>query len=521
MSYRQGYRPQTQTPRQAQQRASAPRAASTKRRTQAVASTRAKANKRKRSRPIGRLILLVVLALAVVGGVMVYRMYDEVARIERLNTFYPEVYVNGVPLYGASPQEAYNYLVSQAHASLDSWAITLEYQGSAWRIDASTLGMDTAVESAVQEEVNKAFYVGREGSFLDRYNTIVALKEEPYQAYTSGVEKNMAPIDSIVSEIQAAVYKAPQNASSSFDATRKTPLMVIDGTAGQELDAVALKERIVEMVNNMESGTIQVQPTPIQPQVSASTINGELMLIARAETTINRNSTEERNMNIERGLQAFNGKTVKAGDRVSFNRWVGRRTAKNGFYEAQEIVSGSYEMGIGGGICQVSSTLYNAVIQANLKVVDRTNHGIPVNYMEMGADATVADDRYDFVFENNTGADIYLVAKIEGSGNKKTCVFEIYGRPDPNGYTYSLRHEQIEEIPIPDPVYEIDYEGLYGVTFRDEEHIAFEGSTGHVVKTYLVVRDSKGTVVEEKELYTDTYKARAPKIYRGVTKRDI
>ena len=301
-------------------------------------------------------------------------------------------------------------------------------------------------------------------------------------------------------------------------ARTQNPIVVTEETYGKSLDIVALKEEVMRLVNDMEPGTIEIVPDVVEPAIVAEDITSSIVQLSSYSTPINKSSTDERNLNIERGCNAFNGKVIKAGAKVSFNDWVGKRTEDNGFYQALEIVNGEYEMGWGGGICQVSSTLYNAVIQAGMEVNSRRNHGLPVNYMDMGLDATVADRGIDLVFTNNTGADVYCVARVESSGNNKTCLFEFYGRPDPNGYTYSLLPEIIEVIPIPETTPIPDKEAKY-VIYTDQIEEVSKGSEGYKVRVYLVTKDSNGNVVSTKELYTDTYKAVTPKVYVGVTER--
>lgn len=511
MAYRQGYRPSAsgQTQQYRQQTG--------QRKQQAV--RRSKPKKRRRGRPIRVFFLLAFLAAAATLGVMGYMVYDEVGSVEQANTFYPGVYVDGIELYGATPQQAYEVLLERASRDFSNWSMQIHYGGQSWTIDSAMLGMHDAIDSAVKDAVNKAFYVGRGTSnILERYMEIVALKTEPYQGYTAAIDKNMSGIDAIISEIATAVYVAPTDASRAFDPNRQGNAMVITADVdGQQLNAQGLKEQIISMITNMQPGSIQVEPEPVKAAVTSEMLAGDLVLIGSFESQISKYSTDDRTKNVERGCQAFNGKTVQPGEKVSFNRWVGERTVKNGFYSAQEIVSGAYKEGIGGGICQVSSTLYNAVIDAGLRVRDRTNHGIPVNYMEMGADATVSDGRIDFVFENDTDQPIYLVARVESSSKGKTCVFQIYGRPDPNGYSYKLRHETIEEIPIPEPTRIPDKEGTY-VTYTDQEEQVSKGAKGYKVRTYLQTW-ANGNLVNEKELYVDEYKPQAPQVYVGVNSR--
>ncbi|HML47451.1 MAG TPA: VanW family protein, partial [Clostridia bacterium] len=104
---------------------------------------------------------------------------------------------------------------------------------------------------------------------------------------------------------------------------------------------------------------------------------------------------------------------VKNGAKVSFNEVVGKRTDANGYQQALEIVNGVYVMGYGGGICQASSTLYNAAVQAGLDILERNQHGLKVNYLDYGYDATVADRGKDLTFRNNTGQDIIISARME------------------------------------------------------------------------------------------------------------
>ena len=192
---------------------------------------------------------------------------------------------------------------------------------------------------------------------------------------------------------------------------------------------------------------------------------------------------------------------------------------RRGYQAALEIAYGNYVEGIGGGICQVSSTLYNAVVNAGLTVNKRTPHAIPSSYVDKGKDATVSDDRYDFVFTNNTGANIYIETQFVKVKGYWTSRFIIYGRPDPNGYTYKLDSQVVETIPLPEPTYEKDKTGEH-VIYDDETQIKYKGREGYVVDVYLVTMDSNGLEISREKKYTDTYKAAAPIYYVGVTPRE-
>lgn len=470
-------------------------------------------------RTLVMIALLLLFAAVATAGIVGFSVYQEIMDVRERGTFYRGVYVNGYELYGATPQEAYDFILERARQELSGFSIALTYGSDyRWEITPDTLDVSSSLENVVAQAVNEAYAVGRMGSTIEAYDQIRTLKTEPKLIYTSDVTKSDARIDALLAEIKATVDVPAQDATWVFNPERQNPIVITPETYGKSLDTEALKAQVMQMVNGMQPGSIEIAPAAVRPSVVAEDISSNLVRIGNFSTVINKRSTDERNLNIERGCNAFNGKVIKAGAKVSFNSWVGKRTQENGFYQALEIVYGEYEMGWGGGICQVSSTLYNAVIQAGLKINTRTNHSLPANYIDMGLDATVSDRGIDFVFTNDTGADIYVVARLEQSGNTKSCLFQLYGRPEPNGYTYSLMPETVEVLPIPSASPVPDKKAEY-VVYNDQTKQVAEGTEGYKVRTYLVTKDASGNVIDTRELYTDTYKPTAPKVYVGVTKR--
>lgn len=129
-----------------------------------------------------------------------------------------------------------------------------------------------------------------------------------------------------------------------------------------------------------------------------------------------------RTENIRLAIKALDGKLLAPGERFSFNQIVGERTPEAGYKEAMVIVGDAYTPGLGGGVCQVSSTLYNAVILANLEVLERHRHSLPVNYVPPGMDATVSFPILDFKFRNSTEHYLLIRSFVEG----ETLTFQLY-----------------------------------------------------------------------------------------------
>lgn len=129
-----------------------------------------------------------------------------------------------------------------------------------------------------------------------------------------------------------------------------------------------------------------------------------------------------RTENIRLAAKALDGKILAPGERFSFNQSVGERTAQAGYKEALIIEGDSFTPGLGGGVCQVSSTLYNAVILAHLEIIERHPHSLPISYVPPGQDATVAYPELDFKFKNNTKAYILIRSSVEGN----SLTFKLY-----------------------------------------------------------------------------------------------
>ncbi len=136
-------------------------------------------------------------------------------------------------------------------------------------------------------------------------------------------------------------------------------------------------------------------------------------------TTSYRASDETRTENLKAAAEKVNNIVVPNGQTFSFNQTVGKRTVTAGYQEAKVIQDGEFVDGLGGGVCQVSSTIFEAVLRANVKIVTRTCHSLEISYVPLGGDATVQWNSCDFQFENNIGTDIRLNMRCEGG--KLTC----------------------------------------------------------------------------------------------------
>ena len=192
-------------------------------------------------------------------------------------------------------------------------------------------------------------------------------------------------------------------------------------------------------------------------------------------------STYERKQNIRLAVENLSGTLLIPGAKLSFNKTVGKRELKAGYLPAPAIVHERLRPVLGGGICQVSSTLFNAVLLSDLKILKRYRHHTPINYLPLGMDATVSWGAKDFSFQNTSGGRIQIIGRV----TEETITFELYGdRP----LEEELRLETtIQESPSPHP--------------NQASEPAFE-------ITLYRIRSREGKQIEREYIHRDFYPAR-------------
>ena len=473
------------------------------------------------------LVMLIALALiagAAVGGVYLYKDNQVRQYVEAYDgVFCQGVYVDGIHLGGMTADEGVAAVTAQAQQRNDSWYVNLTYQGQVvTTLNASQLGMTVDV----MDVLRGAWEQGHTGDKYQRQAAMEALLTTPYEAYTAMPGGDTSVVDGVLEQIKNLVYRAPSDARlTEFNPELSYPFVFQEEIEGRVLDTAPLKERIYQMVSTLESGDVEIEPETIAPSVTVAELKEQYTMRASVYTSISTSSTENRTNNIRLCFQAISGTIMEPGDKFSFNSVVGQRTTANGFYEAIEYAYGNEVMGVGGGSCQASTTLYQAAVVAGLEITSRTPHSDAVSYAKYGEDATVyweGSRKIDLAFRNSTDSPIYIVAAVQSDpSNRKRFVARvtIYGESLGDNVRYELTSQTIEVLPAPtEPEYIKDTKQQY-VTYTDQEYVARKAKEGYVVESYRLKYEGD-TVVERVLLDTDTYKAKAQRIYVGTTKRE-
>ncbi len=328
--------------------------------------------------------------------------------------------------------------------------------------------------------------------------------KEHYTLDTSGLEE---AVKAQAAAAAAKWDKAAKNGSiSGYDSS--TDSFVFEGeAAGLAVDQEKLAADIQKALTSKDfDASITASASEVQPEISIAAAKEKYKTIGTFTTNTTANS--KRNTNIRLAAEALNGTIVQPGQELSFNDTVGERTAAKGYQGAAAYNNGEVVEEIGGGVCQVSTTLYNAVLKAGLKISVRRSHTFEPSYVTPGQDATVSWGGPDFKFINNSGTAI----GIRASYYSQTVTVSVYGMPIlEEGVTYSLESTKVADVDPPAPTYEEDQTLL-----PDQEVVKSAGSSGSRWETRLIVKKD-GEVISREIDHTVTYKGHAPVVKRNTS----
>ena len=308
-------------------------------------------------------------------------------------------------------------------------------------------------------------------------------------------EAEPAPID--IDKIHSEIYKEAKDAYYTTD-----PYAVYPSSNGLDFN-ISVDEAKQMVATHQDTYTIPLKT--LYPSVTTNEIGREAFpdLLATYSTSY-ASSNANRSTNIALAASKINGTVLMPGEEFSFNGTVGKRTAANGFKTATVYSNGQVTTDYGGGICQVSSTLYNSVLRANLEITNRTNHTFTVGYVPIGLDATVSWGSPDFKFKNSRNYPVKIVAT---TANKKLTI-SVYGLKEDVEYEVELVSYKTGTVPY-STVYTTDSSLGKGKT-----KVVQSGSNGATSVAYKILK-LNGKEVSRTLLSKDTYSPHNQIIARG------
>ena len=390
--------------------------------------------------------------------------------------------VNGISLEGLSKDEA----VSRISKSL-SWNMTAAYED------------DSKELPNILTDAIRNLLTSKEDETVSGDLTLTAA-ELPTDALKNSISQELEEL--------AKEWDVPSKISTldHYD-NQKGQFVFREGCAGSRIDRDQLANDILAAIHeNRMDAVVEVQSHKEAPSISCDEVKAsyKTLVTFTTETTDN----DKRNTNVRLAAEALNGTIVQPGEEFSFNSVVGQRTAEKGYQEAAAYNSGAVVQELGGGVCQISSTLYRVVFQSGMEVTFRRSHTFEPNYVTPGQDAAISWEQPDFRFVNTSDKPIGILASY---ADRKATV-SIFGVPVlEDGVVWDLASEKVEEIDPPEPEYVEDPTLAPGT-----ENTIKAATKGSRWDTYKVVYKD-GQEVERTLDHSKTYLGHSAVIHRNTS----
>ena len=418
--------------------------------------------------------------------------------------FINNVFVNGVDLTGYTREEGEAVMAQVKDERLNT-TYALTYGGNSWNFTPSDFGATMEYES----EMELAWNLGHVGGAADRKQVEKSLKDAPAE-FNSVTNYDEKALDDFIDDLYDQIYVAPVDAEVAVTETK--PVIITASQDGVRLNKEQTRENLTSLIETGKGDT-KLPVEDIQPAITSD--NMEMKVVAKFSTDVSFRGADSR-ANVRQALSFFNGYVVYPGDTCDFNEVVGPRTEGRGFRQAPEYAGNEKVKGVGGGVCQASTTLYDAVIMANMTILERHNHSMTVSYVDPSQDAAVeygtnGKDGKNFVFRNDTEHAIYIYTDVD----KENATVTIYGtRPD---YHYELVSVLIDEQKSTRKRYEYDMKGKYVYYITDKPKLKTKGHGSCHSEGWLVAYDwDTKQEVSREQISFDSYVSGMNVYWRGV-----
>lgn len=410
------------------------------------------------------------------------------------------VFVGDINISGMTYDEA-NDAVKTLVKERKSVGVTIDIDGEAVTTTIGDLGYKWSNREIIEEAVS----LGKTGNVIKRYKDTLDLANEDkvYEVEMSITSDDVCDaLDEICSPYNVEAVNATLTRSGGS-------FVITDEVDGLSIDIETTAAEIYDYITTQWDGDSDLSFTATTQVETADVTAEDCALVGSTPmgtyTTYFSTSYTNRCLNIKNGAEHLDGSVIYPGEQYSVNEHLEERNAENGYYLAGTYVDGTTQDSYGGGICQVSSTLYNALLLAEIEIVERSPHSMTVSYVPLSQDAAIAGNYKDLVFENNTEAPIYIEA-IYGSGY---ITFNVYGY-DTRDSGRTIKYVS-ETTSTTEPGEDITESDEYPEGY---EEIVSTGHTGYTARLWKYVYQD-GELVSEEIVNTSTYSATDTEIIVG------
>ena len=444
--------------------------------------------------------LTIAIVVLVALGVRIHSQYGDFLAMREVvdkQTFYEGTTVDGVDVSKMTLSNALDYWRNRVEARNAGRTVTLE-DGTA--VTAAELGYASDYESVL----TAAWSMGRSGTLEERYRMASSHIQNPAAYVIHRVPYNDTLVNQFVQLQSLKIDQPPADATVADFNVDTYEFTFNPSRTGRQLDAVALKRDLLDALEG-GGGSVALRIAELPPEITTEQIGQMYGLIDYAVTNAS-SSSKARLNNIRLALSMINGVKLSPGETFSFNDRVGERTAERGFQVATAFSGGEVTEQVGGGICQVSTTLFNAAVKADMQIDERHNHSLTVAYVDKGKDATVDWGHQDLKFTNTSADSVYICCYLT---DDKRVRFGVFGRLLPNGEKITLDAMTTEAIK-----YQTEYQPDPTLS-AGETVVSQNGRDGYKAEAYKVRWDADGNELSRELLCSSIYKVKNEIILYG------
>lgn len=436
-------------------------------------------------------ILLLVLFIILI---MVFIYIQAILNSDKI---YPHVFIDGFDVGGLNCNEATKLIHENMDNSYLDDYLTLYTTKSQYKLYFKDIDYSPDYENAILY----AYTVGRSGNNIQRLCEIWNVYRDELQI-TPAMCYNIEKVTSIICHISNEANIKEKNAKITINDGLIELNPHVDGYM---LDMDLSINRIENALVNRQWNDIELCVVKTAPQVTSQLVENIGYKLGGFETTFNINN-EARVHNIKNACNRINQSLLLPQQEFSMDKALGDRTEKNGYKQARVIINNEYVDGLGGGICQVTSTVYNTVLLSGLEVLERRNHTLPASYIDVGRDATISQGYIDLRFKNTSDYSVLIEAKTKE--DKLSVVF--WGIEPVEKTSFMIRTKIIQVI---------EAQGVEAVVDpllkAGEIEVLRQAKPGYKVEVYRDTLDKSGKVIETEKISVDSYLPQKMKIKTG------
>ena len=445
--------------------------------------------------------IILILILAILIGIIISKL--QIWKNNNGTIILPNTEINGINISNMTKADAIEKVSAYIKDKTNNFSLTLKYGDKIHIIDKDDYTINPDIATIVEVSNKQSDDIDILSS-LNYFTSHGNSTEVSFSYIFQGID---AKINSICESIETQ----PIDSTISFDPNRDEMFEITKSEKGTKVNRTKLYENINKQFQLTNQILVELELEEALPELTEEDNMELTSLVSKFSTKVS-DSTGGRKHNVNLALSKFNGLIINPGESISFNDITSPHTLDNGYKIATIILNSRFVDGVGGGICQASTTIYNALLQAGATINEVHKHTLPVKYVPLALDAMVSEGIADLKITNNTASPMY----IKTTNTSDDVTVEVYSRANPNGLTFTTRSETIKTLPALEDkiVPDVNKEHSDKVIFKGEKHRLTYARDGYEVNSYIQTWQD-GKMIDERLHRHEIYQPQAGIIIEG------